>query len=78
MTDQYALFKAFALEVFITGRRRYGAKGIVERMRWHAEVESGGTFKLNNNDTSRFARRLAEEDPRFEGFFRFRSRRAHS
>jgi hypothetical protein len=75
----YDAFKALAREIRDQGHRKYGAKTILERLRWESEVRyrgSGLEFKLNNNIkdrcSARYARRLVAEDPSFEGFFEMR------
>ncbi len=55
------------------GFRHYGMKSIWERMRWHFQIEKGDQeFKLNNNYTSRYARKLVHDHPELEGFFEMR------
>lgn len=70
----YELFKRFAMQARNAGRRRFGAKAIMERVRWYAEIEThgGDGFKVNNNFTSRYARMLIDEYPEFKGFFETR------
>ena len=53
---------------------RYGAKGIVERLRWHYAMRrrDPADYKLNNNWTSRLARFAEEREPRLCGFFEMR------
>jgi hypothetical protein len=62
-----------------TGRARskYSMKALWERLRWHVmfEMECRGEWKLNNNFTALFARKLMEEEPELEGFFETRKRR---
>jgi hypothetical protein len=69
----FDLFRAFCEDARRAGRGRYGSKAIVERIRWHVEVETrGDAFKLNNNYTSCYARLLLQEDPSFATFFQLR------
>jgi len=69
----YNLFVRFAKEVKSTGRRVYSAKAIFERIRWFVEVETtGDIFKVNNNYPAHYARKMMDEYPDFEGFFRVR------
>lgn len=51
-------FERFALSVWESGRKKYGAKGIMERVRWHVEIESNNKedFKVQNNFTAYYAR----------------------
>lgn len=73
--DIYREFRQMAYRLHRAGIRHYGAKAIFEAMRYHRAVsgrDSDG-FKLNNVYVSRYARLLADEDPRrFADFFEFR------
>jgi hypothetical protein len=71
----WGLFKFYSLEILNAGRERYGAKGIIERIRWHTSVSGGMDFKINNNHAPFYARKLAAEDKRFESFFEFREQK---
>jgi len=69
----YDLFKRFAYEALMQGFHRFGAKAIMERIRWHELIEKGrNDFVVNNNYTSRYVRMLMEEKPEFIGFFETR------
>ena len=68
--DIYWLFKRFSFEAMKAGLKNYGAKAIFERIRWHKRVElNGSDFKINNNYTSRYVRKLIFECPEFSEFF---------
>lgn len=72
----YEAFKRRALQLIDKGRRRYGAKRIVEEIRYdttlqHAPEYADG-YKVNNNMTSLYARRFMEEHPEHDGFFKTR------
>lgn len=72
----YKLFAQYANQLMSQGITHYGSKAIMERIRWHYEVERrAGDFKLNNNYASCFARLLMNEDPSFKSFFETRSHR---
>ena len=74
----YEYFKRFAFEAKRRGFKHYSAKGIFERMRWHMNVETtGDPFKLNNNYTRDYSRKLVAEHPEFDGFFRMRNSLGH-
>lgn len=77
--DVYDLFCRFARELAVAGRRRFGAKAIMERVRWHYATSSGGggEFKVNNSFTSRYVRKFLKDHPDFGGFFETRRLRAH-
>lgn len=73
----FEAFKKFATQVKDTGKNSYSAKSIFERMRWHSEIETvGESFKLCNNYTAHYARKLMNDCPEFEGFFRTKELRA--
>ena len=66
--DVWRQFERFALEVCNKGRR-IGAKAIIERVRWEAEVEKNEEWKVNNNWAPYYARVFEIKHPRFSGFF---------
>lgn len=72
----YEHFKSFALDVIEKGRTHFGAKAIVERIRWYVAFEYDGIkYRINNNYTSRLARKFMEEFPEHQAFFETRSLR---
>lgn len=73
----YDMFVKFAKEAKKSNRKKYSAKSIFERMRWHTEIETQGEpFKLSNNYTAYYARKVMEELPEFDGFFRTKELRS--
>ena len=74
----YALFKKFAKDAKQRGRKFFGAKTVIERVRWSVNIDtvSDDDFKINNNYTSRYVRLLESEEPSFIGFFHKRELRA--
>jgi hypothetical protein len=76
--EVYLFFKRFASEMRAAGRQRYGAKSIMERIRWHIALTTKDAqgFKLNNVFTSRYVRLLLAEEPAFLGFFETRKLKA--
>lgn len=66
----YDLFKRFTLELIATGRTRYSAKAIIERVRWETDVRGGKPFKIANMVTAYLARRFCEENPEYSEFFK--------
>lgn len=75
----YAEFRRLAeilLRKYQAGRIKWvSAKHIFERMRadyYFSDQTSGEPFKLSNDFTSRYARQLIQDDPRFVNVFRLR------
>ena len=75
--DVYALFKRFTLEVFRRGHRRFGARAIWERMRWHLaiDVADEAAHKLNDHFVPYYARLVMLRNPHLDGMFSRRDRR---
>lgn len=70
----FEAFLAAARDLKARGRKRFGAKAIYEHLRWNLSLATeGDEFKLNNNWTSRLARRLLQCHPEeFQGFLELR------
>jgi hypothetical protein len=66
--EVWTYFERFTLELIRAGRTRYGAKGVMERVRWETALGGEG-FKINNNFTAFYARRFERLHPEHEGFF---------
>ena len=67
-------FRMLACKLKAKGVDRWSCKNLFEVLRWDHAITSNSSadsFVLNNNYTSRFARRLLEEED-FEGFFEVR------
>lgn len=69
----YEFFCQFALRA-IAQRRKVGAKALVERIRWELnfEIQSDDEFKINNDFTSRYARKFVSDFPEYEKFIEIR------
>lgn len=73
--EVYAEFRKIAGDLLARGKQHYGAKAIMEVIRFHRAMsgqDEREPFKCNNNYTSRLVRKLMEEDERFKGFFETR------
>lgn len=73
--EVFALFRQFALQLLNRGRSRGSADQIIQRIRWETSANSQreeGDFKINDHFSSRYARKLKNEDARFAEFFEFR------
>jgi hypothetical protein len=65
------------LQLCHAGRQHFGAKAIVERLRWEYAVQGfDGEFRWNNNYTSRLARLAADRRPELRSLFEFRNLRS--
>ena len=72
--EVWRLFERFALEKIRLGFAHYGAKAVLERVRWeYAEGGHEPELKVNNNFPAFYARRFAREYPQYAGFFRTRA-----
>ena len=60
--EVYKYFCKFTKQAIAKGYKRIGAKMITERIRWEVMLEYGEReFKINNNYTSRYARKFMKE-----------------
>ena len=72
-------FIRIALGLKRRGFDHFGAKAIIERVRWYVTVKAGPDaegYKINNNSTSRLAHFAEERCPELKDFFRKRELRA--
>ena len=71
------LFFKFADLAWDSGRRPFGAKMIVERIRWEMATrkDSHEDFKINNNYTAYLARMYVRRNPERDSLFKFRETR---
>ena len=75
----FSLLKTFSRAARKTGRKRMGIRMIWERMRWEIMItttDSERDYKLNNNYTSRYARKLMAECNDLDGMFEIRELRS--
>lgn len=73
----YELFREFTLQAIGAGRKRYGAFAILNRIRWHVEIETrGDEFRINNNWSPFYARLFMLDHPQHDGFFETRLSKA--
>lgn len=70
--DVWQYFEHFAMLLIRSGRQRCSAKLLVERVRWETMISGGEPYKINNNFTSRYARKFARLYPEHRSFFRTR------
>ena len=74
----YEYLKVRAISLAHRGIKRYGMKSLFELLRWDYAIQTGieTSFKLNNNFTALYARKLMKEVPELKGFFETRTRRS--
>ena len=73
--EVYRQFRLLAVKLKAKGINRYGAKSLWEVLRWQLAVKTNSPLsgpRLNNNFTSRLARKLMEEED-FADFFEIRT-----
>ncbi len=73
----YNGLKRIAVNLRRSGRKQYGVKALFERLRWDGDVttETGEDYKLSNDFTALYARKLMRECQELRGFFAIRPRR---
>lgn len=74
----YDKVKEYSLQVHATGRQHFGIRQIWERLRWYVMIESNdpnSVFRLCNNYTPFYARKLMADVPELKGFFTLRERK---
>jgi hypothetical protein len=66
-------FESIALNLIGKGVQRYGAKSIMEVIRFHVSMDNGEGVKINNNYNSDYARKFIKKYPQHSNFFEFRT-----
>lgn len=68
--EVYKLFARFTYQVIDKGRKRFGAKMIMERIRWYTNIETKGeVYKVSNNYTAFYSRLFEKRNKKYKGFF---------
>jgi len=71
-------FEDLAFDAWEEGFDLYSARTILERIRWHYQVERGNReFKCNDHWSPDLARWFLRRHPHMTGFFNLRERRKH-
>ena len=68
----WLLFERFTYAVIRRGHKRYSARTVIHRIRWHTDVETttyATGFKINNNHSPYYSRMWDEKHPEHAGFF---------
>ncbi len=69
--DVWAAFERIALDMIAHGMQRWGAKAIMEIVRYE-RAKAGKDYQVNNNYTAYYARIFAAKYPQNKNFFEFR------
>ena len=74
----YQRFKDLALRLIEQGKTHYGAKTIMEVIRYHTDADSrpGSKFKIDNSFSAYYARKFADDHPEHKHFFSMRQLKA--
>jgi len=69
--EVYRLFEKFTFQAINAGRSRFGARTIMERIRWYTSVETrdSSDFKINDHWAPYYVRMFLVEFPNHAGFF---------
>jgi len=73
--DVFRLFLHYAFEAKNAGFTQYSAWAIMNRIRWHHDVNTPqkGEFKISNDYIAWYARKAMAENPlSFKGFFKIK------
>lgn len=63
-------FEEYTLEAIHSGRKKYSQWAIINRIRWHNEIETkGGEFKISNDHIGFYARLFHARHPQHQDFF---------
>jgi hypothetical protein len=71
----YRAFCRYTIQV-IEARRKCAAKTVMERIRWDTIISGNDRWKINNNYSSRYARKFMRNYPQYDGFFATRELRS--
>ena len=68
----YETFSDFTMRLIDAGQKHYGAKAVIEAMRYKSVVQGNDALKINNTYVSRYARLFEARHPAHKGFFETR------
>ena len=73
-------FEEFTFKAIDKGFKNYGAKSIIELIRWHTGInaEFPNGFKISNNHAPDYARKFMILHPNFNGYFRIKKLRKNA
>jgi len=66
-------FEKFTLEAIESGRTKYSHWAIMNRVRWHTDIETTGKpFKISNDHIAFYARAFVHKYPQHKTFFKLK------
>ena len=69
----YEQFEHLALHMIVSGRKKYSAEIIINKIRWEHDIKTDGdVFKINNDFKAIMARLFIYNNPNYDGFFELR------
>lgn len=68
----YKMFAFFTMEALNSNYEHFGAKMVMERIRWETYLSKDGKLKFANNYTAFYARKFEFFNPQFKGIFRMK------
>ena len=67
-------FERFALEAAEANRSRYSHWAVMNRVRWHTDIETTGKeFKISNDYIAFYARAFCAKYPQYRNFFKLKA-----
>lgn len=70
----WEMFEKLTLRLINNGVRRFGAKCIMENVRYNTALRTKGEqYKINNNYTAYYSREFASKYPQHANFFELRN-----
>lgn len=71
----WRVYQQIALESIAAGHKQCGAQSIIERIRWHEDMQTtGGSVKINNDFAGYYARLFVAHYPQHASCFQLRRR----
>lgn len=67
-------FKRLTFQLIAVGVKHWGAKAIMEQLRYETIIRGKGDYKINNNYTAGYARKFSKEFPKYKDFFEIREK----
>ncbi len=69
----YAMFKHYCFSAIDSGKKKYSARAIMERLRWELNIDHSGEYKINDHCIPYYARQFLSDYPQHKDFFELRT-----